>query len=63
MKLDSTYLTNPPIHDMGWGLSLGNYFFLERYDRLCRNKEVYKCKWTVLGAPGCMNNADFEIGK
>ena len=23
--------------------------------------EIYKWKWMVLGALGCMNNADFEI--
>ena len=23
--------------------------------------EIYKCKWMVLGALGCMNNADFPF--
>ena len=25
-----------------------------------KNMEIYKWKWMVLGALGCVNNADFE---
>ena len=31
-----------------------------KIDRSQRNMEIYKCKWMVLGALGCINNADFE---
>ena len=40
-------------------LSHGNYFF-GKIDRSGRNMEIYKWKWMVLGALGCINNADFE---
>ena len=29
-----------------------------KIDRSQRNIEIYKWKWMVLGALGCMNNAD-----
>ena len=29
-------------------------------DRSLRSMEIYKWTWMVLGALGCMNNADFE---
>ena len=29
-------------------------------DRSCRNMEIYKWKWIVLGALDCFNNADIE---
>jgi hypothetical protein len=32
---------------------------LVKIDRSWRNTEMYKWKWMVLGALGCMNNADF----
>ena len=44
----------------GWGLSHGNFFFFCKIDKSWRNMEIYKCEWMVLGALGCMNNADFE---
>ena len=43
----------------GRGLSQGN-FPLGKVDRSRRNVQIYKWKWIVLGALGCMNNADFE---
>ena len=43
----------------GWGLSHANYFF-GKIDISWCNMEIYKWKWMVLGALGCMNNADFE---
>ena len=47
-------LINISIHK-GWGLSHGNYFLPTLID----HEETYKWKWMVLGALGCMNNADF----
>jgi hypothetical protein len=44
---------------MDWGLSHGNYIF-GKIDRSRRNMEIYKGKWMVLGALGCINNADLE---
>ena len=44
---------------MDWGLSHGNYIF-GKIDRSRRNMEIYKGKWMVLGALGCINNADVE---
>ena len=35
-------------------------FFFGKIDGSRRNKEIYKWKWMVLDALGCMNNADFE---
>ena len=40
------------------GEDYGNYFS-PNIDRSRRNMEIYKWKWMVLGALGCMNNADF----
>ena len=34
------------------------FFFFCKIDR--RNMEMYKWKWMLLGALGCINNADFE---
>ena len=34
--------------------------FFRKIDRSWRNMEIYKWKWKVLGALGCMDNADFE---
>ena len=34
-------------------------FFFCKIDKLWRNMEIYKCKWMVLDALGCMNNAEF----
>ena len=45
-----------------WGLSHGNYFF-DKIDRSRRNMEIYKWKWIVFGALGCMNNTDFKKSK
>ena len=46
----------------GWGISHGNFFcfVFGKIDRSWRNMETYKWKRIVLGALGCMNNADFE---
>ena len=35
-------------------------YFFGKIDRSRKNMEIYKRKWMVLGALGCMNNADFE---
>ena len=40
----------------GWGLRL----FFSKIERSCRKVEIYKWKWMVLGALGCLNNVDFE---
>ena len=37
--------------------------FLGKIDIIWRNMEIYKWKWMVIGALGCMNNADFEVSK
>jgi len=37
--------------------------FFGKIDRSRRNMEIYKWKWMVLGALGCINNADFEKSK
>ena len=34
--------------------------FFCKIDRSLRNMKIYKWKWTVLSALGCMNNADIE---
>ena len=34
--------------------------FLGQIDISWRNMEIYKWKWIVFGALGCVNNADFE---
>ena len=47
----------------GWGLSHGNYYFFCKIDRSWRNMELYNWRWMVLGALGCMNNADFKKSK
>ena len=39
------------------------YLFSGKIDRSGRNMEIYKWKWIVLGALGCMNNANFEKKK
>ena len=39
----------------GWGLSHGNC--------MLDHEEIWKWKWMVLGALGCMNNAGFERKK
>ena len=44
----------------GWKLSYGNYFF-GKTDRSWRNMEIYKWKWMMLGALGCMDNAVFDL--
>ena len=35
-------------------------FFMAKIDRTRRNMEIYKWKWMLLDALGCINNVDFE---
>ena len=37
--------------------------FVGKIDRSRRNMEIYKWKWMVLGALGCINNADLKKNK
>ena len=41
------------------GVKSWQLFFFDKTDRSQRNMEIYKWKWMVLGALGCMNNADY----